>query len=163
MGDPCLGAMAKLGQVVWGVQRLRSEQGIRQKQRKPMTVEGLEVLRSSWSRVPGGVDAKMLWAAATLSFFGFMRSGEQYLVDRVQPQGASCGGGHKKKEREVKRKRRARGTYIYVCVISHVNYYFIISSLLCQFVCVFILVMSRMSGGSCFQYCIRACVAKMDI
>ncbi len=53
MGDPCLGAMAKLRR---GVQRLRSEQGIRQRQRKPITVEWLEVLKSSWSRVPGGVD-----------------------------------------------------------------------------------------------------------
>ncbi len=41
-----------------------------------MTVEVLEVLRVSWSVVPGGSDARMLWAAATLAFFGFMRSGE---------------------------------------------------------------------------------------
>ena len=64
LGDPGLGAMAKLGQVVRGVQRLRAEQGVKQ---KPMTVEVLEVLRTSWSAMPGGVDAKMLWAAATLS------------------------------------------------------------------------------------------------
>ncbi len=75
-GDPGLGKMAKLGQVVRGVQRWRSEQGRRQRQRKPMTVEVLEVLRTSWSATPGGIDAKMLWAAATLAFFGFMRSGE---------------------------------------------------------------------------------------
>ena len=75
-GDPHIGAMAKLGQVVRGVQRLRSEQGKIQRQRKPMTAQILEVLRVSWSIAPGGVDAKMLWAAATLAFFGFMRSGE---------------------------------------------------------------------------------------
>ncbi len=75
-GDPGLGKMPKLGQVVRGVQRWRSEQGRRQRQRKPMTVEVLEVLRTSWSVTPGGIDAKMLWAAATLAFFGFMRSGE---------------------------------------------------------------------------------------
>ena len=66
-------AMAKLKQVIRGVQRLRAEQGQQQRRRKPMTVQVLEILRRSWS---AGLDAKMLWAAATLSFFGFMRSGE---------------------------------------------------------------------------------------
>ena len=55
---------------------MRAEQGKSQRHRKPMTVEVLEVLRVSWSLSPGGVDAKMLWAAAALAFFGFMRSGE---------------------------------------------------------------------------------------
>ena len=41
-----------------------------------MTVEVLEVLRTSWSAMPGWVDAKMLCEAATLGFFGFLRSGE---------------------------------------------------------------------------------------
>lgn len=41
-----------------------------------MTIQVLELLRTSWTIAPGGVDAKMLWAAATLAFFGFMRSGE---------------------------------------------------------------------------------------
>ena len=36
----------------------------------------LGVLRTSWSRTPGGRDSRMLWAAATLCFFGFFRSGE---------------------------------------------------------------------------------------
>ena len=76
LGDPDMNVMAKLGQVVRGVQRLRAEQGKTQRRRKPMTVEVLEVLRASWSVSPGGVDAKMLWAAATLAYFGFMRSGE---------------------------------------------------------------------------------------
>ncbi len=76
MTDPRLGAMAKLRQVVRGVQRLRAEQGKGQRHKKPMTVEVLDVLRLSWSVVPGGADARMLWAAATLAFFGFMRSGE---------------------------------------------------------------------------------------
>ena len=44
-----------------------------QRHKKSMTVDVLEVLRSSWREAPGGVDAKML---CTLGFFGFMRSGE---------------------------------------------------------------------------------------
>ena len=76
LGDPGLGAMAKLGQVVRGVQRLRAEQGVKQRCTKPMTVEVLEVLRTSWSAMPGGMDTKMLWAVATLGFFSFLRSGE---------------------------------------------------------------------------------------
>ena len=35
LGDPGLGAMAKLGQVVRGVLRLRAEQGVKQRHRKP--------------------------------------------------------------------------------------------------------------------------------
>ena len=60
LGEPGMGVMAKLGQVVRGVQRLRAEQGVKQRHRKPMTVEVLEVLRTSWSAMPGGVDVKML-------------------------------------------------------------------------------------------------------
>lgn len=67
--------MAKLGQVVRGVQRLRTEQGKKNRHRKPMTAEVMEVLRTSWSVAPGEINAKMLWAAA-IGFFGFMRSGE---------------------------------------------------------------------------------------
>lgn len=75
-GDPKTGNMPRLGQTLKGLQRLRAEQGVSKRQRKPMTLEGLETLRRSWSKVPGGGDARMLWAAATLCFFGFTRSGE---------------------------------------------------------------------------------------
>ena len=73
LGNPGLDAMAKLKQVIRRVQRLREEQGQQRRRRKPMTVQ---VLRRSWSAAQGGLDAKIMWAAATLSFFGFMRSGE---------------------------------------------------------------------------------------
>ncbi len=75
-GDPKTGNMPRLGQTLKGLQRLRTEQGVIKRQRKPMTLEGLETLRRSWTKVPGGGDARMLWAAATLCFFGFTRSGE---------------------------------------------------------------------------------------
>lgn len=35
-----------------------------------MTFDVLEALRRSWSKVPGGGDARMLWATATLCLFG---------------------------------------------------------------------------------------------
>ena len=71
-----MGSMAKLEQVLRGVKRLRAEEGKQKRQRKPMTLAVVEVLRTSWSRTPGGRDSRMLWAATTLCFFGFFRSGE---------------------------------------------------------------------------------------
>ena len=76
LGDPRIAAMPKLEQVLRGIKRSQAANGRRERQRTPMSVEGLEVLRRIWSRTPGGQDARMLWAAATLCFFGFMRSGE---------------------------------------------------------------------------------------
>ena len=52
LGDLGLGAMTKLEQVVRGAQRLKAEQGVKQRRRKSMTVEVLEVLRTSWSAMP---------------------------------------------------------------------------------------------------------------
>ncbi len=76
LGDPKMGDMPRLTQTLKGLQRLRAKQGSVRRLRKPMTLDILEVLRRSWSKVPGGGDARMLWAAATLCFFGFARSGE---------------------------------------------------------------------------------------
>ena len=75
-GDPGMGSMAKLEQVLRGVKRLRAEEGKQKQQRKPMTLAVMGALRTSWSRTPVGRDSRMLWATATLCFFGFFRSGE---------------------------------------------------------------------------------------
>ncbi len=72
-GDPKMGDMPQLGQILKGLHRLWEEQGLPRQQRKPMTIEVLETLRRSWSEMPGGGDARILWAAATLCFFDFTR------------------------------------------------------------------------------------------
>ena len=76
IGDLGIASMLKLEQVLRGIKRSQVGKGRKAQQRKPMSMELLEVLRVSWSKTPGEQDAKMLWAAATLCFFGFLRSGE---------------------------------------------------------------------------------------
>ncbi len=52
LGDPKMGDMPRLTQTLKGLQRLRAKQGSVRRLRKPMTLDILEVLRRSWSKVP---------------------------------------------------------------------------------------------------------------
>ena len=74
-GDPKLNCMPKLELVMRGIKRV---QGRKQKPSpcQPITPELLRKLREMWLRPSVGGDGIMLWAAATLCFFGFLRSGE---------------------------------------------------------------------------------------
>lgn len=49
---------------------------VMKKTRLPIIPEILTKLRAVWESSPRANDAKMLWAASSLCFFGFMRSGE---------------------------------------------------------------------------------------
>ena len=42
----------------------------------PITTEVLRLLREVWQSGPNQADAAMLWAAGTMCFFGFLRSGK---------------------------------------------------------------------------------------
>ena len=73
-GDPQIGAMPQLEYVLKGLKRRTS--GRQQRTRLPITPAILRQLKEVWSRMPDRHNAAMLWAAATLCFFGFLRMGE---------------------------------------------------------------------------------------
>ena len=71
-------SLSRLKQVQAGIQRTHALRPHTSRLRLPITPAVLLQLRTHWNRpetVPG-TDALMLWAAATLCFFGFFRSGE---------------------------------------------------------------------------------------
>ena len=74
-GDPKFGGMPKLELVLRGVKRTQAMKN-KIKPRQPITPDLSLKLRDVWLKGPRGGDGTMLWAAATLCFFGFLRSGE---------------------------------------------------------------------------------------
>ena len=73
LGDPRIASMPQLEYVIKGLRRLGNR---RQTTRLPITPSLLLLLRAAWERLPSKFDAIMLWAAACMCFFGFLRSGE---------------------------------------------------------------------------------------
>ena len=73
LGDPNIGDMPCLDYVVKGLKRLATNP---QRPRLPITPEILKRLRTVWETLPSQHDAAMLWAAATMCFFDFLRVGE---------------------------------------------------------------------------------------
>lgn len=74
LGDPVMVRMPQLQYVLKGARRRLA--GRPKRTRLPITPEILQQLRKSWERLPVRADASMLWAAATLCFFAFLRTGE---------------------------------------------------------------------------------------
>ena len=73
LGNPHMEDMARLEYVVQGVKRLASGPT---RTRLPITLPLLAQLRRSWLASRSGGDALMLWAAASMCFFSFLRVGE---------------------------------------------------------------------------------------
>lgn len=73
MGDPQMGTMPQLEYILKGVKRKAQSSS---RTRLPITPGVLMQLKQAWQHSPDTRDAVMLWAAATLCFFGFLRSGE---------------------------------------------------------------------------------------
>ena len=70
---PRMGDMPQLEYVIRGVKRMAQ---VRTRVRLPITLEVLKGLKWVWQKLPNQRDASMLWAAATMCFFGFLRTGE---------------------------------------------------------------------------------------
>ena len=73
LGDPHLSTMPRLEYFTKGLRRLSSGQS---RSRLPITPAILRCLRASWEKAESYFDGVMLWAAACMCFFGFLRSGE---------------------------------------------------------------------------------------
>ena len=68
--------MTKLGLVLWGIRSTQSKNRSSGRTRLPITPPILRKIRKVWNEDPTNFDCIMLWAASTLCFFGFFRSGE---------------------------------------------------------------------------------------
>ena len=70
-------SLPRLRLVQEGIQRVYAENGKKtMKVRLPITPAILRQIHSNWRARSSDPDIKMLWAAATLCFFGFFRAGE---------------------------------------------------------------------------------------
>lgn len=76
IGDPGINKMAKLEQVIRGIKLEQAKKGEKKSPRLPITPALLLSIKEVWEREAITRDTAMLWAAALLCFFGFLRSGE---------------------------------------------------------------------------------------
>ena len=72
--DPSMSDMAQLHYVLRGISR--SVRSNARPLRLPITMDVLVRLFHRWRSLPDQYEASLLWAAATLGFFGFLRAGE---------------------------------------------------------------------------------------
>ena len=74
--DPFLASMPRLEQEIKGIKVRQGKQGRKPRKKLPITPAILHKMRLAWETEADDPDLIMLWAACTLCFFGFHRSGE---------------------------------------------------------------------------------------
>ena len=74
--DPFQSSLLKLQYILRGIKRCEAEKGTKGKERLPITPGILMKLKHSWSQTAADPDVQMLWAACTLAFSAFLRTGE---------------------------------------------------------------------------------------
>ncbi len=74
LGDPKIGSIPQLEYVIKGLKRSATYSTSRT--RLPVTPELLGLMKAVWRMWGSYRDAAMLWAAVTMCFCGFLRSGE---------------------------------------------------------------------------------------
>lgn len=74
--DPGIASMPKLEGVVKGIKSMQARTNRKANTRLPVTADILRQIGAVWEQSGPSIDHRMLWAAVTLAFFGFMRAGE---------------------------------------------------------------------------------------
>lgn len=74
--DPDIANMPKLEGVIRGIKSIQAREQQSKRTRLPITPHILHAMGAVWEAKGATPDHAMLWAAVTLSFFGFLRSGE---------------------------------------------------------------------------------------
>lgn len=76
LGNPFAEALPRLDYVLTGIKRVEASGGSTPRVRLPITIDILQHLHDAWLSQPTSTEGVMLWAAASVGFFGFLRSGE---------------------------------------------------------------------------------------